>query len=524
MLSSCTVKRSSNTMVKKPLKVFILSGQSNMVGMAHINTFEHIKMFPEKKREFKDVFTEEGNPVSLEDVYISSTAAAAGQSEVLGKLATGYGGGRSRECIGPEYAFGVYMHKELKEPFLIIKTAWGGKSLCFDFRPPDIGQWTPPKGHPDLIKKKAPKALAIPKKIDLPVNYKPGEDLVPKYASRVGKFMGLRPMRGVAIGQCNGVYPIYITASPQAVFPGTPFQKGDLIIGINGEGLRKDSIAHWRDAFHGSKNNTWMINVTRWRKGKIESFDFDIAQTLEGGRANIPAYIAKAKKQKEEAAKHESKYYKMMMDHIHLVLSDIKRVYPGYDAEQGYEIAGFAWFQGWNDMVNGGVYPNRDKERGYEQYSWLLKQFINSVRKELKTPEMPFVIGVMGVGGIDEPVTNNKGHFQQAMAEPASYPEFKGTVSAVHTGQYWDKQLEELDTRSWKASLKQNEFRLKDKLEGEALKKAYAEYRATLFTAREEEILRKGKSNKGFHYLGSAKIMVGIGKGFAEAMLELLDK
>lgn len=37
----------------------------------------------------------------------------------------------------------------------------------------------------------------------------------------------------------------------------------------------------------------------------------------------------------------------------------------------------------------------------------------------------------------------------------------------------------------------------------------------------EEEILRKGKSNQGFHYLGSAKIMAGIGKGFAEAMLKL---
>jgi len=97
----------------------------------------------------------------------------------------------------------------------------------------------------------------------------------------------------------------------------------------------------------------------------------------------------------------------------------------------------------------------------------------------------------------------------------------KGTVSAVHTGKYWDKQLEELDIRSYKASLKQNEFRLKDGLEGDALKKAYATYRKTAFTAKEEEILRKGTSNKGFHYLGSGKVMVGIGKGFAEALLEL---
>jgi hypothetical protein len=58
-------------------------------------------------------------------------------------------------------------------------------------------------------------------------------------------------------------------------------------------------------------------------------------------------------------------------------------------------------------------------------------------------------------------------------------------------------------------------------LKGEALEKAYAEYRAGKFTPVEEEILKKGPSNKAFHYLGSGKIMSGIGKGFAEAMLEL---
>jgi len=30
----------------------------------------------------------------------------------------------------------------------------------------------------------------------------------------------------------------------------------------------------------------------------------------------------------------------------------IRKVIPGYDAKQGYELAGFVWFQGWNDMCN----------------------------------------------------------------------------------------------------------------------------------------------------------------------------
>lgn len=520
-MGTAGVLLASGSVMAKPLKVYILSGQSNMVGMASTNTFAHIKMFPETAEEFKDMFNADGSPVVLDDVWISSTVAPKGETEVIGKLGPGYGGGGNGRCIGPEYTFGLYMHKRLNEPILLIKTAWGGKSLCFDFRPPSAGEWTPPEGHPDLVKEEKPAPLPLPEKLDLPSDYEPGEDIVPKYAGRVGNFMGLKPMRGVPIGEFNGVFPICLTLSPEQTFEGNPFQKGDLIVGVNGEGLREDPIEHWREVFYGARNSTWMINVTRWRAGKLETFDFDISQTIPGGRAAIGKEMAENEKNKIENEKNKGLYYRMMMDHVRMVLADINRVYPDYDPKHGYEIAGFAWLQGWNDMVDGGTYPNRDKPRGYEQYSWLLAHFIRDVRKDLSTPGMPFVIGVMGVGGVEDPPKGNKGFFQQAMAAPADYPEFKGNVAAVHTGKYWDKQLEELDIRSYKASLKKIEFQMKDGLEGDALNKAYAEYRATLFTPKEEEILMNGVSNAGFHYLGSCKTMAGIGKGFAEAMVRL---
>ena len=37
------------------------------------------------------------------------------------------------------------------------------------------------------------------------------------------------------------------------------------------------------------------------------------------------------------------------LEHVKTVLKDIKRVYPGYDSDNGYTLAGFVWFQGWND-------------------------------------------------------------------------------------------------------------------------------------------------------------------------------
>ena len=68
----------------------------------------------------------------------------------------------------------------------------------------------------------------------------------------------------------------------------------------------------------------------------------------------------------------------MLLEHVEYVLSDIKRVYPDYDADQGYEIAGFVWFQGFNDMIN----PTATAE-----YADHMANFIRDVRKDLGAPQ-----------------------------------------------------------------------------------------------------------------------------------------
>ena len=66
---------------------------------------------------------------------------------------------------------------------------------------------------------------------------------------------------------------------------------------------------------------------------------------------------------KADRAKASGRYYRLMIDHVKKVLADPKRVVPDYDAKAGYEIAGFVWFQGWNDMVDGGnMTPAQQKE------------------------------------------------------------------------------------------------------------------------------------------------------------------
>jgi hypothetical protein len=86
----------------KPLKVFILAGQSNATGMVRTNTFEHIKMFPETAEQFKDLFNADGAPVVLDNVYVSQW-----MDKESGKLSPKYGGGKGGACFGPEYAFGI---------------------------------------------------------------------------------------------------------------------------------------------------------------------------------------------------------------------------------------------------------------------------------------------------------------------------------------------------------------------------------------------------------------------------------
>ena len=224
---------------------------------------------------------------------------------------------------------------------------------------------------------------------------------------------------------------------------------------------------------------------------------------------------------KADKVKNTGVFYRRMIEHVKKVLADIKRVMPEYNPEQGYELAGFVWFQGFNDLVSDWTYHNRMKLGGYDLYGQLLAQFIRDVRKDLSAPKLPFVIGVMGIGGVKEGQKPPQMYFRQAQAAPASLPEFQGNVVAVQTAPYWDDDLDELQQRLEKLNARldqeaKKEPSLTPAAKEAALKKAIAEN----FTPEELKRL-KGISNGGYHYLGAAKILAPIGKAFAEATANL---
>ncbi len=98
---------------------------------------------------------------------------------------------------------------------------------------------------------------------------------------------------------------------------------------------------------------------------------------------------------------------------------DPARVCPAYDPKVGYELAGFVWLQGFNDLVDGQTYPNGNMI----EYSRLLAHFIRDVRKDLAAPQMPFIIGVLGVDG------EKNVNFRKAMAARQRCPSSRGMLS-----------------------------------------------------------------------------------------------
>jgi alpha-galactosidase len=108
------------------------------------------------------------------------------------------------------------------------------------------------------------------------------------------------------------------------------------------------------------------------------------------------------------------------------------------------------------------------------------------VRRDLKAPNLPFVIGQLGVDPDGVQPGSNDGNLRIAQAAAASLPEFKGTVKLVETDPFWDREAH--------AILKQQ--KRKDEWD-------------------------KVASDGGYHYLGSPKTFCAIGKAFGEAVIEL---
>ena len=379
----------------KPIKVFILAGQSNMEGRGFPDPLTW-QVGQEEYRERYTHFIKDGDYDAFlakveatrdpEDPRKKPTFLWSTRKDVwinyLGKygdLTVGYGA--PADGFGPEFNFGHTVGNAIDEQVLIIKTSWGGRALAKGFLPPSSMET---------------------------------DDVYAKMADELN-----------------------------------------------------------------AKNKAW----NEEQPAKVEAYNKRI--TEQNKTAEKKKSLRKFRPREmitHEAFKEQyGKDYRNMVKEVHECLANIKDRFPGY-RDQGYEMAGFVWFQGWNDQYN----------EYWLSYEKNMANFIRDVRAEFKAPQMPFVIGQMGHGGTVEEIKPDspRAYIKKAQAAVADYPDFKGNVICVKTDQYWDMD-------------------------------AHAIYTGPGGWSKDVDKWRQFGNDRPYHYLGSPWFFAQVGTAFGEAMLEL---
>lgn len=133
---------------RKPIQVFILAGQSNMEGQAVTDltgkdynqgrgTLVELLKDPQKQALVQHLRETTGKWTTRTDVWCRYKREHG--PLLAGPLSMGFSVYGDSHHFGPELQFGHVVGDYLDEQVLLIKTAWGGKSLYQDFRPPSSG-------------------------------------------------------------------------------------------------------------------------------------------------------------------------------------------------------------------------------------------------------------------------------------------------------------------------------------------------------------------------------------------------
>jgi hypothetical protein len=167
---------------------------------------------------------------------------------------------------------------------------------------------------------------------------------------------------------------------------------------------------------------------------------------------------------KKEVNWYAGRQYDADTGHAKQVLKDLDKYYPTYQG-QGYEIAGFVFWQGHKDQ-------NPAHAGRYEQN---LVHFIKTLRKDFDAPDAKFVLATIAFGGdkLSGPGLTIAEAQLAVDGDTGKYPEFKGNVAAVDARPFW----------------------------------------------REKEV---SPSGAGYHYNHNAETYIEVGNALGRAMAELL--
>jgi len=374
----------------KPIKVYILAGQSNMVGMGNLsgarNVYDGVYLssdpgVPDGPLQIYKVGNYKTSPLAvyLPDGKKTDKPIAEGQFEVsrsgVYQLSCGFGAG-SRAVMLLE---GKVIRQELKLE--------AGKRYSFSIK--DF------KGEPPRF---------WMRKMDLL-----GNGDLEAVAKREGKF----PWLVDAAGEWSVRHDVCFQEARLA-----KDGRGSLLSATsNGKSIGPElGFGHVLGTFHDQQ----VLLIKTAQGNRSLGFDF---RPPSSGRT-------------DPGNEFESAEYKLMVEGVRKTLANIDKVVPGYK-DQGYEIAGFVWFQGHKDSFS---------EVLIEEYEKHLVNLINDVRMEFKTPKLPAVVATVGFGG-----NNMQEKFlrilkaQMAVGDAKEHPEYAGNVASVDTRDFW-REVDESPT------------------------------------------------------------------------------
>lgn len=123
---------------------------------------------------------------------------------------------------------------------------------------------------------------------------------------------------------------------------------------------------------------------------------------------------------------YAGKQYDDCFSAAHDVLDNFDEQFPHWKG-RGYKIEGFAWWQGDKDRYN---------EGHAIQYEKNLVHLIKTLRAEFKAPDAKFVVATLGQTAKDSAKGNEKLILESQLGvdgNSGKYPEFKGNVATVYT-------------------------------------------------------------------------------------------
>ena len=372
----------------KPVKVYILAGQSNMVGMGNLSGARNV----------------------YDGVYLSSDPGVPDGPLQIYKV-----GNYKTSPLAVYLSDGTKTDKPIAEGLLEVPQSGYYQFECS----PADRMWL---GSGEVYRQESN---------DPPIRHNVMLETGKRYKFRISGFKGVPPRFWMQKTDLLGNGDLEAVAKREGKFPWLVDAKGEWTV-------RND--VYFQEARVAKEGKGSPLSPTSNGKsigpelgfghvlGTFHGEQVLLIKTAMGNRALGFDFRPPSSGRTDPGNQFESAEYKLMVEGVRKTLGNIAKVVPGY-RDQGYEIAGFVWFQGHKDSFT---------EVLIDEYEKHLVNLINDVRKEFKTPKLPAVVATVGFGG-----HNMQEKFlrilkaQMAVGDPRKHPEYAGNVTSVDTRDFW---------------------------------------------------------------------------------------